>query len=113
MPPAPKPFYRFTHSKPLRVQTLKLLDAIDLEADPCVYRVVLADHIVELTSTGMTFFFLAPLAKLKMGILVNQSASLGVGSVVRVMGPILRNVIGRMDKKQLRQVSKIMREMME
>ncbi len=112
MPPAAKPFFRFTHAKPLRTRTLGILDAIDMDIDPCAHREALANLIVDLTGEGMNFFFLVPLTKLKMGMIINQSASLGVGSVVRIMGPILRNIIGRMDKKQLRHVSKIMREMM-
>ena len=68
---------------------------------------------VDLTEAGMQFFFLDPVAKLKMGFVVNQSSNLGVGSVLRIMGPLVRNIVGRMDKKQLRQVSRIMRQMME
>ncbi|MBI1318294.1 MAG: hypothetical protein GC168_04985 [Candidatus Hydrogenedens sp.] len=113
MPPADKPYYRFIHSKALRNRTLALLDAIDTDDDPTVHRNGLADHIVELTDAGMSYFFLEPLKKLKMSFVVNQSASLGIGSTLRIMGPVVRNIVGRMDKKQLRQLSKIMRKMME
>jgi hypothetical protein len=113
MPPAAKPFFRFTHSKALRVKTLKILDAIDKDTDPTPHRNDLADNISELTEAGMQYFFLGPMESLKMGFVVSQAANLGVISVLRIMGPTVRNIISRMDKKQLRQVSKIMRQMME
>lgn len=107
-----KPFLRFTHAKPLRVRTLKVLDAIDTSADPLPQREALGKLIVELSDAGLRFFFLEPVGKLKMGFVVNQTASLGIGSVMRVLGPTVRNIVGRMDAKQLRQVSGIMRQMM-
>jgi len=109
---ATKPFFRFTHSKALRVKTLKVLDAIDEDDDPTEHREALCLVINELTDTGMHFFFLDPLASLKMGFVMDQAAGLGVSGVLRIMGPTIRNIVGRMDKKQLRQVSKLMREMM-
>jgi len=109
---AEKPFLRFTHAKPLRVRTLKVLDAIDTDEDPLPQRDVLGKLIVELSDAGLHFFFLEPVGKLKMGFVVNQTASLGIGSVMRVLGPTVRNIVGRMDKQQLRQVSGIMRQMM-
>lgn len=111
MATAAKPHFRFTHPIPLRKRTLATLDGIE-GADPVAHRDDLAGIIVELTSAGMNGYFLEPLAKLKMGLLVTQSANLGVASVVRIMGPTIRNVVSRMDAKQLRQVSRIMREMM-
>ena len=95
MPPTPKPYYKFTHSKPLRKKTLKILDAIDTDDDPTEHRTDLSDNIAELCDTGMKYFFLDPLAKLKMGFVVEQSAKLGVTSALRVMGPTVRQVIGR------------------
>lgn len=113
MPPATKPYFRFVHSRALRAQTLEILDAIDTEPDPCLHRAALANHIVVLTESGFQFFFLDPITKLKMGFIVEQSAGLGVSSVVRILSPIVNNIVARMDKKQLRQASRIMRDMMK
>ena len=113
MPSAAKPSLRFTHSKALRKRTLKLLDAIDEDDDPTVHREDIADHVCELTKTGMQFFFVETVKKLKMGLVVDQTAKLGVNGVLRVMTPTIRNIIGRMNKKQLRGLSKHMRGMME
>ena len=113
MPPAAKPYLRFTHSKALRKKTLEILDAIDNDPDPTEHRAALADNIVELTDAGLHFFFLEPLGQVKMGFVVTQSATLGINSVLRIMGPTVRNIVGRMNKKQLRQISRRMRKMME
>ncbi len=113
MPASPKPHIKFTHTKAMRKRTLSILDAIEEEDDPIEYREDLADIIVELSETGLHFFFLAPLSKLKMGFVVNQSANLGISGCMRVLGPTVRNIVGRMDKKQMRTVSKEMRRMMD
>ena len=112
MASAAKPFIRFTHSKALRKKTLKVLDAIDEDDDPTENREALCGIINELTDTGMHFFFLDPLKSLKMGFVMDQAAGLGVNGVLRIMGPTIRNIVARMDAKQLRQVSKLLREMM-
>lgn len=112
MPTATKPFFRFTHSKALRVKTLKVLKAIDEGDEPTEQREALCAVIHELTEAGMQFFFLGPLKSLKMGFVVDQAAGLGVNGVLRILGPTIRNIVGRMNAKQLRQVSKVMREMM-
>ena len=104
---------RFTHSKALRKRTLRLLDRIDEDDDPTVHREDLSDLIGELTKTGMRFFFVDTVKKLKMGIVVDQTANLGVHGVLRVMSPTIRNIVGRMNKKQLRGLSKHMRAMMD
>lgn len=112
MPTAAKPYIRFTHSKALRTKTLKILDAIDTDADPTGHREDLSTVITDLTNAGMHGYFLDTLHSLKMGFVVEQGAGLGINSVLRIMGPTIRNIVTRMDKKQLRQVSKAMRQMM-
>jgi hypothetical protein len=112
MATSPKPYIRFTHSKALRKRTLKVLDAIDKDSDPTPHRGALSDLVVELTETGLQFFFLDIVGKLKMGIVVKQTANMGIGGVLRIMAPTIRNIVGRMDKRQLRQVSRYIRQMM-
>lgn len=113
MPAANKPYFKFTHSKALRKRTLAVLDDIDADIDPTPHRDALSANLSELTEAGLQFFFLDNVEKLKMGFVLTQSANLGIGSVLRIMAPTIRNIVGRMDKKQLKQVSKIMRQMME
>lgn len=113
MASAEKPFIRFTHSKALRKRTLDVLDAIDEVPDPTPLREDLSALLSELTEAGMQFFFLDNVKKLKMGFVVTQSSNIGVASVLRIMAPTVRNIVGRMDKKQMKQVSKIMRGLMK
>jgi len=48
-----------------------------------------------------------------VGFVVEQSAHLGMGGVMRIMAPIIRNIIGRMDTHQLLTVCSHMRQLME
>ena len=90
-----------------------MLDAIDHDDNPVSQREPLAESIMELMDAGMQYFFLDTVESFQMGFVVTQAANLGVLGVVRIMAPTVRNIIGRMDKGQLRQVSKIMRRMMQ
>lgn len=112
MPASKKPYIRFTYTKALEKRTLNILDAIDNDADPTLHSDTLSELIVDLMKTGMQFFFLDVVKKLKMGVVVTQTANMGVSSVQRVMAPVIRKIVGRMDKKQLHQVSRQIRDMM-
>lgn len=108
-----KPFIRFSHSKKLRVQTLKVLNAIDKAKDPRQYRESLAELVLDLTVAGMEHFFLESVRRLKMGFMMEQAASLGTTSVLAVISPLVRNLIGRMDAEQIREASRIIREKLD
>lgn len=112
MAPAPKPEIRFNYSKSLHKRAIKVLDAIDSDSDPTVHRDDVSAVINELANAGMQYFFLDSLKKMKMGMVANQAAGLGVSSTLRIMGPMIRNIVGHADKKQLRILSKRMRTMM-
>ena len=107
-----KPCIRYTHSKALRNRMVKLLDAVDTDDDPLVHREQLAELIVDLNEGGLKFFFLDPLAKLKMGGVIDTTATLGIRASHRVMAPAIRSIVTRMNKTQIRKVSRIMRDMM-
>jgi hypothetical protein len=107
-----EPFLRFYHSKALRKSTLSLLSTIEQAEDATAHRDALADVIVELTYSGMDFYFMKPLKLTKAGFIVQQSASLGLAGVQQVMGSVIRNIIGRMDSPQLLSVSASIRQLM-
>jgi hypothetical protein len=67
---------------------------------------------VELTDSGMDYFFLRPLKLAKAGFITEQSASLGMAGSLRVMSSVLRNIIGRMDEPQLLSVCSSIRQLM-
>lgn len=107
-----KPFLRFYHSASLRKKTLCVLDALEQAEDATAYRDDLASVAMELTDSGLDYFFLKPLKLTKAGFIVEQSASLGLAGTQQVMGSVIRNVIGRMDATQLLSVCNSIRRLM-
>ena len=111
--PSPQPFLRFYHSASLREKTLAVLTALEKAKDPTKHRDALATIVVELTDSGMEYFFLRPLKLAKAGFFVEQSASLGMSATTAVLGTVIRNMIGGMDGPQLLTVCSYIRQLME
>jgi hypothetical protein len=107
-----KPFLRFYFSEGLRKKTLSALSALEHAQDATAHRGALADVVVELTNSGMDYYFMRPLKLAKAGFIVQQSANLGLTAVLQVMGSAIRNVIGRMERPQLLSVSGSIRQLM-
>jgi hypothetical protein len=110
--PSSKPFFRFCHSKTLRTKTLAVLDAIEQADDATVHSKALADISVELMRAAMEYFFMGPLKLAKVNFLVQQSASLGMAGTLQVMGTVSRNILGRMETRQLVSVCASIRRFM-
>ena len=108
-----EPFLRFYHSKELRARTLKVLATLETCDDPTAHCDALTDLILELVDSGMDYFFLRSLKNTQAGFVVQQSASLGLAGVQKVMGTVIRNVLGRMSGPQLLSVCGTLRELME
>ena len=53
-----------------------------------------------------------PLKLAKAGFIVQQSANLGLAGAQQVMGSVIRNIIGRMDRPQLLSVRGSIRQLM-
>ena len=111
--PAPGPFLRFYHSPSLRAKTLAVLETLEQAEDGRQHRGALADVIVELTDSGMDYFFLRPLKLAKAGFFTQQSANLGMAATTRVLASVIRNIIGGMDNPQLLSVCSYVRELMK
>ncbi len=110
---ATEPFMRFYHSDKLRTRTLAVLSALEEASEPEEHRDSLADLVVELTESGMDYYFLRALKLAKAGFLVEQSARLGMSGAVKLIGSVSRKFIGRMDSAQLLVVSRHIRELAE
>ena len=110
--PSSKPFFRFSHSKALRVRTLAVIEAIEQAEDATLHSQALADVSVELMRGAMDYFFMAPLKLAKVNFLVRKSASLGMAGTLQVMGTVSRNILGRMDTPQLVSVCASIRRFM-
>jgi hypothetical protein len=72
----------------------------------------LSELVLELTSSGLDQYFLQPLKATKVNFVVQQSATLGMSGVQKVMGTVVRNVLGRMDDRQLLSVCGSIRKFM-
>jgi hypothetical protein len=111
--PASKPSLRFTHSPALRTQTLKVLAAIEDDPDPTRHAEALTSLVLSLTETGMDYYLLKPLKDGKFSFIAQQAASFGISGALRIMTPIAGTVLGGADAKQLKVISKHMRQLME
>ena len=109
---APLPSLRFCCPEALHAKVLHLLDALEQAEDPTRHRGALGDLVVELTNAGMDDYFLQPLRLAKVGFMVQQTANLGVAGATRIMAPMIRNIIGRLDQSQLLSISGYIRHLM-
>jgi len=107
-----KPFLRFYHSAGLRKKTLLVLNTLEQAEDATAHRGALADVVVELTGSGMDYYFMQPLKLAKVGFIVQQSANLGLAGSQQVMGSVIRKIIGRMTQPQLLSVCGSVRQLM-
>jgi len=110
---SPQPFLRFYHSESLRAKTLGVLDTLENAKDSTKCRHALADIVVELTDSGMEYYFLRPLKLAKAGFFVEQTAKLGMAATTGVLGSVIRNIICGMESPQLLAVSSYIRQLME
>ena len=107
-----EPFLRFYHSKALRAKTLAVLSSVE-QAKDLQHRDELADIVVELTNSGMDYYFLRPLKIANAGFFVEQSAKVGMAATTRVLASVICSIISRMDKPQLLTVCSYIRGLME
>ncbi len=108
----PAPFMRFHHSQKLRDKTLDVLGIIESADEATAHSGLLTELVLELTDSGLDEFFLQSLKATKANFLVQQSATLGLAGVQKVMGTVTRNIIGRMDDRQLLSVCSSIRRFM-
>jgi hypothetical protein len=111
--PSPQPFLRFYHLESLRAKTLAVLTTLEKAKDSTRYRDSLADIVVQLTDSGMEYYFLRPLKLAKAGFFVQQSANLGMAATTGVLASVIRNIIGGMASPQLLAVCSYIRQLME
>jgi hypothetical protein len=107
-----KPFMRFHHSQHLRARTLEVLETVESAEKPTAHSGRLSELVLELTNTGMDQYFLQSLKATKANFAVQQSAAIGLSGVRKVMGTVIRNILGRMDDRQLLSVCGSIRRFM-
>jgi len=106
------PSLRFYHSEALRIKTLSVLDALETAKDATTQREALAEVVLELTETGLAYYFVKPVQAANVGFMAEQTTKLGISGILRVMGPVARRVIGGMGAPQLLSVSGHIRHLM-
>lgn len=106
------PSLRFRYPLALHKRILATLKAVEGAEDPTEHREALAEVVAALTERGLDAYFLEPLKAAEAGFMTQQSAKLGLSGVRQVMGPVIRNVIGRMDGAQLRSLCGSIRDFM-
>jgi hypothetical protein len=111
--PPGKPFLRFYHSEALRAKTLAVLTTIEKAKDGTQHRDALAGIVVELTDSGLDYYFMRSLKVAKAGFFVEQTANLGLGAAKQVFASVIRNIIGRLDTPQLLSVCGTVRQLMK
>jgi hypothetical protein len=107
-----RPFLRFYHSPDLHEKTLLVLATLERAEDPTEHRGELADIAVELTNSGLHYYFVKPLKVAKAGFFLEHSASIGMAGVQPVMAAVIRNIIAHMDGPQLLSVCASLRQFM-
>ncbi len=107
------PSLRFHYSTALHARTLEVLEALETSEDATRHRGALADVVLELTEAGLDYYFVQAVQDAKVGYVAEQSTKLGLSSIRKVMGPVIRRVIGGMSAVQLLSVSRHMRHLME
>lgn len=107
-----KPFLRFYHAESLRNKTLTVLECVEQDEDPTEHSAALADLVVELTECGMDYYLLKQLKLAKASFVVEQSASISLACALKVIGPVIRSIIGRMGGPQLISVCGSIRQLM-
>jgi hypothetical protein len=110
--PSARPFLRFYHSEELHEKTILVLTTLESAEDPTVHRDALAEIAVELTNSGLHYYFVKPLKVARAGFILEQSASIGMAGVQQVMAAVIRNIIARMDSQQLLSVGNSLRQFM-
>ena len=110
--PSARPFLRFYHSEELHERTILVLATLESAGDPTAHRDALAELAVELTNSGLHYYFVKPLKVAKAGFILEQSASIGMAGVQQVMAAVIRNIIARMDGPQLLSVGNSLRQFM-
>lgn len=111
-PKTSRPSLRPIYPAPLRTRALGVIEKVESGAEPAAHASAFGDVVVELTEAGMAYFFLKPLELAKVGFVVRQGAELGMGGALRVLAPVVRTIVTRLDREQLVVVAGFVRDIL-
>lgn len=107
-----RPFLRFYYAEGLHKKTLAVLDRLEKAPDATTHRDALAGVIVELTNSGLDYYFMKSLKDAKAGFVLEKTASLGMAATQQVLASVIRQIVGRMEGPQLLSVCGSIRQLM-
>lgn len=81
------------------VNELRERDTADKEAIDKLYNL-----IVELTESGLDFFFLEPLRRLRAGNMMMSMARMGIGSMLKGSKMVVHKVLKKLDDRSLKDI---------
>ena len=110
--PTSKPSIRFFHSAALRTRSLKILGRIERDKDPTRHVSALSTLVVDLTETGLNYYFLKPLQEAKAGFVARQTASFSLAGALGMMSPVIRGVLSGRNAPELRVIARHIRHLM-
>ena len=109
---AEAPALRFYLSDELHVRLVLTLTTLESAKDASGHHGELSETIVAALDEGLDYYFIQPVKVAKAGFIVEQSANLGLVGVRRLMAPVIKNVLSRMDHKQLISIAASIRALM-
>ena len=104
---------RFFLSDDLYSRLVLTLTTLESANDASGHHFELSETIVEVVDEGLDYYFIQPVKVAKAGFIVEQSATLGLVGVRRLMAPVIKSVLSRMDHKQLNSIASSIRELMK
>lgn len=107
-----RPSLRFHYPATLHTRLLEVLEELETAEDATRHRAALTDVVLELTEAGLDHYFVKAVQDAKAGFMAEQSTKLGLSSIRKMMGPVVRRVIGGMNHDQLRSVGGHLRGLM-
>ena len=110
---APAASLRFVLSAKLHSRLSVVLDRIERAEDAAVHHVEFSETLVETVDEGLDYYFIRTVKQAGAGFVVKQTANLGLVGVQRVMAPVIKRIVGRMEHEQLLSVASSIRELMK
>jgi len=104
---------RFVLSAKLHTRLSVVLDRIEGAEDAAAHHVEFSETLVETVDEGLDYYFIRTVKQARAGFVVEQTANLGLVGVQRVMAPVIKRILGRMEHEQLLSVAASVRELLK
>ena len=96
----------------LVTETYRLIDDIRTDGVDQKKRDNLYNTIVQLTETGVDFFFLEPLRRMQAGPMLQKMAGMGINSMLKGTRMVIHNVMKKADDEHIEGILAFMEEIL-